>query len=66
MTVRELNRDQLNELKEAFVTMEAENNKESVGYADLIEAHDRISDEEVFEYFDGTIFSNDDFLCSAV
>lgn len=66
MTVRELNRDQLNELKEAFVTMEAENNEESVGYGDLIEAHDRISDEEVFEYFDGTIFSNDDFLCSAV
>ena len=64
MLVHELNRDQLNELKEAFAIMEAENNGESVNMDKLLESHESISDEEVFEYYDGTIFSDDDFMCS--
>lgn len=65
MQVRELNRDQINELKESFVIMEAENNGEHVSMDKLLESHENISDEEVFEYYDGTVFSDDDFSCSA-
>lgn len=64
MLVHELNREQLNELKEAFVIMEAENNGESVSLDQLLESHNTISDREVFEYYDGTIFSDYDFSCS--
>ena len=64
MQVRELNREQLNELKESFATTEAENNGKSVSIDELLESYENISDEEVFEYYDGTIFSDDDFTCS--
>ena len=57
LTVRELNRDQLNQFKESFALLEAAMENRSCSLDDLLESHDRITDEEVYEYYDGTLFS---------
>ena len=61
LTVRVLNRDQLNQLKEGIVTLEKSNNGEGVSYEELLESHEQITDEEVYEYFEGVLFSEEDF-----
>ena len=61
LTVRELNRDQLNQLKESLATLENDANGDGISLNELLESHDRITDEEVYEYFDGTLFSEGDF-----
>ena len=61
LTVRELNRDQLNQLKESLATLENDVNGDGISLNELLESHDRITDEEVYEYFDGTLFSEGDF-----
>lgn len=60
LTVRELNRDQLNQLKESFALLDAALENRSCSLDDLLESHDRITDEEVYEYYDGTLFSEGD------
>lgn len=52
LTVRELNRDQLNQLKESLATLENDANGDGISL---------ITDVEVYEYFDGVLFSEDDF-----
>ena len=59
MTVRELNRDQLNELKEAYAIQLKQYG--DISYEELINAHDT-PDDVIFEYYDGTIFTEDDFF----
>ena len=61
LTVRDLNRDQLNQLKESLATLENDANGDGISLNELLESHDRITDEEVYEYFDGTLFSEEDF-----
>lgn len=61
LTVRELNRDQLNQLKESLALLDAALENRSRSLDELLESHDRITDEEVYEYFDGTLFSEGDF-----
>lgn len=56
MNVRELSRDQLEELKETYF-WETEN--------DYVFAHE-IPDSVVFEYYGGICFVNDDFFSSFV
>lgn len=65
MTVYDLNRDQLIELKEHMLTERYDERGESPSWGDLAEADDIISDEEVFEEYGGTQFSMDDFFCTA-
>ena len=60
LTVRELNRDQLNQLKESFALLDAALENRSCSLDDLLEYHDRITDEEVYEYYDGTLFAEED------
>ena len=61
MTVRELSREQLNELKSAFYWQEETMHlvPENVLWAE------DIPDETIFEYYAGTEFVEDDFFCSA-
>ena len=59
MDVRELNREQLDELKENYVFETMEN----PSYRDLAEAYN-IADEVIYGYYDGVYFVNDDFCCS--
>lgn len=65
MTVRELNRDQLTELKQRMVDDEInEAEGRSASYGELAEA-ESVPDEKVFEKYEGIRFSNDDFSCTA-
>lgn len=61
MSIEELNREQLIELKQA---MYSEINH-AVSYGELAEADSLISDKKVFERFADTEFSEDDFFCKS-
>ena len=61
MTVKELNRDQLIELKQDYLTKVFKGN---VTYSELSEADDLIPDSCVFAEYYNTVFSDDDFMCS--
>ena len=61
MTVHELNRDQLTELKERMIDDEIyEKEGRGASYSELVNAKS-IPDEKVFEKYEGVEFSNDDF-----
>lgn len=61
MTVRQLNSDQLTELKQRMIDDEIyEKEGRGASYSELAEA-ESIPDEKVFEKYEGTEFSNDDF-----
>lgn len=67
MTVRDLNKEQLNELKQAYATQlkDCGEDEEVLGisYRELAEATE-IPDEVIFNHYDGIIFTEDDFFCS--
>lgn len=67
MTVRELNKEQLDELKQAYAAQLANcgEDKEVLGisYGELADATE-IPDEMVFNHYEGITFSADDFFCS--
>lgn len=60
MMVRDLNREQLNELKETYATLLAETDQEVIGYEGLVSATG-IPDDVIFNHYEGIIFSEDDF-----
>ena len=62
MTVRELNEDQKTELK-TFMYGDIYN--EYPSYDILANIDEHISDERLFEHYDGVDFTCDDFFCSA-
>ena len=62
MTVRELSRDQLNELKQTYASQLAETGEE-INYGELVEAIE-IPDDVIFNHYDGILFTDDDFFCS--
>ncbi len=66
MTVKELNRDQLDELKEAYFWGEETADIPKFNHLGLpaLFAGD-IPDNVIFEYFAGIHFVNDDFFCTA-
>lgn len=65
MTVRELKRDQITELKQRMVYDEIyEAEGRDASYGELAEA-ETVPDEKVFEKYEGTEFSSDDFFCTA-
>ncbi|MCQ2211378.1 MAG: hypothetical protein MJZ34_13920 [Paludibacteraceae bacterium] len=61
MNVRELTRNQLVELKQNYLTEKLDQDGQSPSYGELATADETISDEEVFSYYAGTEFSEDDF-----
>lgn len=65
MTVYDLNRDQLVELKQRYLTEEFSARGEEPSYADLADADNIISDEEIYTEYNGTDFSMDDFFSTA-
>ena len=61
MTVRELSRDQLTELKQRMIDDEInETEGRNASYSELANA-ESVPDEKVFEKYEGVEFSNDDF-----
>ena len=65
MTVYELDRDQLTELKQNYYTQLLDERGESPSYGELADIDDYVSDEEIFDEYAGTDFVPDDFACSA-
>ena len=74
MTVHELSRDQLVELKQNYLSeladegsfaevMDCDYNEPSCW--DLANADDIVPDDVVFRNYEGTHFVNDDFFCTA-
>lgn len=63
--VKELNRDQLVELKQAMLCERMDQHGECPSYGELAEVDETISDEEVYIFYAGFIFSPDDFFCTA-
>ncbi len=68
MTVDELTREQLDELKQSYATQLADcgENNEILGisYKELPEAAENIPDEVIFNHYEGVTFTEDDFFCS--
>lgn len=65
MNVHELTKDQLEELKGNYLTEKMDAAGEWPSWGELAAADELVSDEEVFEHYDGTDFVNDDFSCTA-
>lgn len=61
MKVTELSREQLVELKQAYL---CENGYEPSWY-ELATADEIVDDETIIEEYEGTHFVNDDFFCTA-
>ena len=64
MTVRDLRREQLDELKRTYACELAETDGEVLSYGELLDATE-IPDEIIFNHYDGIFFTDDDFFCSA-
>ena len=60
-TVKELTRDELNELKSMYLTKLEED--ESPSYQDYVNA-EKIPDEIIFEEYAGITFVKEDFFCN--
>lgn len=58
MTVHELNRDRIIQLKQYHLMQDGE----SVSWLELANADEEVSDEEIFAEFAGTDFTDDDFF----
>ena len=65
MTVYDLNRDQLTEVKQRMLMEQYDLRGETPSYGELADVDDLISDEEVYAEYAGTEFVPDDFFCSA-
>ena len=59
-TVRDLSRDELNELKEAYDT---QLKNDGISYGELAESHE-IPDDIIFNHYEGVIFTKNDFFCN--
>ena len=60
MSVYELNKNQLIELKQNYLCEVQKN----VSYGELCDADNIVSDEEVFQVYSCTDFSSEDFMCA--
>ena len=60
LTVRDLSRDQLTELKERWYT----DVNSDVSLDEIVRINELVSDEEIFEVYEHITFTNDDFFCS--
>lgn len=62
MTVRELNREQLDELKVNYVFDQFAKNDDYPAYSDILYAP-KIADETIFKAYNDIEFVEDDFFC---
>lgn len=59
MTVNELSRDQLQQLKQAYYMTKHE--EQGVSYGELADIDELVTDSEIIEEYAGVTFSADDF-----
>lgn len=65
MTVRELDRDQLIELKQHYIDEKNQEVGQGTSWGELADADELISDKEIYAAYECYDFVNDDFFCSA-
>jgi len=72
MTVQELSREQLTELKEHYLveldnegTLEEITGLDAIYYGVLADIDEVVPDEVIFDHYDGIDFVEDDFFCTA-
>jgi hypothetical protein len=65
MSVKELNRDQLIELKQDYLVEWTNETGELLSWEDIASADDEIPDGWIYDYYANHTFSNDDFWCTA-
>lgn len=66
MSVFELKKDQLDELKQSYLCdLLSRKENRTPYYGELAAAGELVSNETVFSAYSGVEFSNDDFFCSA-
>ncbi len=61
MTVQELTRAQLVQVKQQYLTMKRDEAGQGVSYGELAEADLLITDAEIFDAYSGTEFTTGDF-----
>jgi len=61
MTVYELNRDELTELKLHYYSK----SHPDYSYSEMASINSLVSDKEIFEEYDNTTFTQDDFFCNS-
>ena len=61
MTVQELTREQLIEVKQHYLTMKRDEAGQGVSYGELAEADLLITDAEIFDAYSDTEFTEGDF-----
>ena len=59
--VQDLTREELDELKQSYICVMKEGSDEPTYWDDLAEAPEYISDETLFEYYNGMTFAEEDF-----
>ena len=64
MGVKDLSREQLIELKEHYYMFNKFDEEIDVSYYELSLINELVTDEEIFDYYSTTTFSNDDFFCT--
>ena len=65
MTVKDLSKEQLKELKGNHIVAMNDEKGEGTSWGELAMADELVSDEEIYEAYDGYVFSDDDFACTA-
>ena len=61
MTIKELTPEQLTQVKQEYYTRKLEERGEGVSYLELSTINELVTDNEVFEAYAGTEFTQDDF-----
>ena len=61
MTVYQLNREQLTELKQHHYSK----NHTNVSYDEMLSINTLVTDTEIYQEYEGTLFTKDDFFCNS-
>ncbi len=61
VTIKELNREQLIQVKQNYLTMKNDAAGEGISYSEIAEADLLVTDAEIFEAYKGTEFTTGDF-----
>ena len=65
LTVKDLNRSQIEELKQDYIDMKNREAGIQTSMYDIFNADELVSDKEIYTYYDGYTFTLDDFWSTA-
>lgn len=65
MDVKELNREQLTELKQHYYMFDKFEDEQDMSYYELAFIDELVTDKEIFDYYQNYVFGCDDFFCTS-